>query len=64
MRLFIVGNGFDRAHDLPTSYWDFRTFLETNYPDFLESFEQHYYIVSNDSEEFKRNLLWNDFETN
>lgn len=64
MRLFIIGNGFDRAHDLPTSYWDFRTFLETNYPDFLESFEQHYYIVSNDSEEFKRTLLWNDFETN
>lgn len=64
MRLFIIGNGFDRAHNLPTSYWDFRTYLETHYPDFLQSFEQHYYIVPNDSEEFKRNLLWNDFETN
>lgn len=64
MRLFIIGNGFDRAHDLPTSYWDFRTYLQTHYPDFLEAFEQHYYIVPNDSEEFKKNLLWNDFETN
>ena len=64
MRLFIIGNGFDRAHNLPTSYWDFRTYLETYHPDFLQAFEQHYYIVPNDSEAFKRNLLWNDFETN
>lgn len=64
MRLFIIGNGFDRAHDLPTSYWDFRTHLETHHPDFLKAFEQHYHIVPNDSEEYKKALLWNAFETN
>lgn len=26
-RLFIIGNGFDSAHDLPTKYSDFYTFL-------------------------------------
>ena len=64
MRLFIVGNGFDLAHDLPTKYWDFRTYLENRYPDFLEAFEQHYYIYRNDSDDYKKDLLWNDFETN
>ncbi|MCF0257140.1 MAG: bacteriophage abortive infection AbiH family protein [Bacteroides heparinolyticus] len=28
--LFIIGNGFDQAHHLPTSYSDFRSFLEKN----------------------------------
>ena len=64
MRLFIIGNGFDRAHDLNTQYWDFRTYLEDFYPDFLDSFEKHYNIYPNDSEKYKRNLLWNCFETN
>ena len=64
MRLFIIGNGFDRAHDLNTQYWDFRTFLDNLYPDFLDSFEKHYNIYPNDSENYKRNLLWNCFETN
>lgn len=26
-KLFIVGNGFDRAHDLPTSYADFKKYM-------------------------------------
>ena len=24
--LFVIGNGFDRAHGLKTSYWDFRKY--------------------------------------
>lgn len=40
--LYIVGNGFDRAHGLKTSYWDFRTFLEENHFDFLWRFEKLY----------------------
>ena len=64
MKLYIIGNGFDLAHRLPTAYWDFRTYLEKMHPDFLESFEQHYEIYPGASEEYKRNLLWNDFETN
>ncbi len=39
-RLFIIGNGFDRAHNLPTSYWDFRKYIMTRYPDA----ESHYFI--------------------
>lgn len=25
--LIIIGNGFDRAHDIESSYWDFREWL-------------------------------------
>lgn len=64
MKLFIMGNGFDLAHGLPTKYWDFRSYLENLYPDFLDSFEQHYYIYPGGTDEYKKELLWNDFETN
>ena len=64
MKLYIIGNGFDLAHRLPTHYWDFRTYLENLYPDFLNSFEQHYYIYPKDADEYKKNLLWNSFESN
>lgn len=33
MKLFVIGNGFDRAHKLPTSYEDFRQYLLEQYPD-------------------------------
>jgi len=32
-KLFIVGNGFDQAHKLPTSYQNFHNFLQNEYPD-------------------------------
>ena len=64
MKLFIIGNGFDKAHGLPTSYWDFRTFLENRFPDFLYAFEQLYNIYPGLDDSSKRNLLWNEFETN
>lgn len=64
MRLYIIGNGFDRGHGLPTAYWDFRTYLDNNYPDFLRTFEEHYSIYPGMSSEEKQGLLWNRFETN
>lgn len=64
MKLFIIGNGFDRAHGLPTGYWDFRTYLENLYPEFLYAFEQHYYIYPNSDDVTKRKLLWNELESN
>lgn len=64
MKLFIIGNGFDKAHGLPTSYWDFRTFLENRYPDFLYTFEELYYIYPNSDIAAKYKLLWNELETN
>lgn len=58
MKLYIIGNGFDRAHDLPTSYWDFREFLSIHYPAFLDSFESHFAVPPGSA------LLWNELESN
>ncbi|MED4811999.1 bacteriophage abortive infection AbiH family protein [Bacillus atrophaeus] len=60
MNLFIIGNGFDLAHGLPTRYWDFRMFLKEHYGIFLKDFEEKYYLWG---KELKK-LLWNDFEFN
>ena len=43
-KLYIIGNGFDIAHGLDTSYWNFREYLDKTYPEFLESFEWLYDI--------------------
>lgn len=64
MQLFIIGNGFDLAHGLPTRYWDFRTYLKQMYPEFLYSFEEEYYIYPSGGDETKKSMLWNDLETN
>lgn len=60
MKLFIIGNGFDLAHRLPTRYWDFRTFLKEHHDIFLKDFEEKYYLWG----EGLKELLWNDFEFN
>lgn len=36
--LFIIGNGFDIAHDLPTKYSDFREFLNRDYGAYENTF--------------------------
>ena len=64
MKLYIIGNGFDRAHNLPTRYWDFRTYLAQHYPDFLSSFEENYDVYEGMTDEQKGTLLWNELETN
>lgn len=55
MKLYIIGNGFDIAHKLPTQYWDFRTYIEYTDYDFLRAFETHYCIYPNMSADEKRN---------
>ncbi|MFU1716766.1 bacteriophage abortive infection AbiH family protein [Bacillus amyloliquefaciens] len=60
MNLFIIGNGFDLAHGLPTQYWDFRTFLRKHYGIFLNDFEEKYYL----SDKELKKLLWSSFEFN
>ena len=42
MKLFIIGNGFDLAHNLKTSYWDFRCYLEKHAETFLTELEKLY----------------------
>lgn len=34
--MFIIGNGFDLSHNLPTSYADFQKYLKRTYPDAKE----------------------------
>lgn len=53
MRLYIIGNGFDIAHELKCKYCDFRDFLGDNYSNYYESIS-HGYASSN--------YLWKDFE--
>jgi hypothetical protein len=64
VKLFIIGNGFDRGHGLATNYWDFRTYLDNTDPKFLYSFEQHYSIYPGTDVEAKRKFLWNELEAN
>ena len=64
MTLYILGNGFDLAHGLPTAYWDFRTYLKSAHPDFLDVFEEHYDIYPLMNDEKKKKYLWNRFESN
>ena len=40
--LFLIGNGFDAAHHIQTSYSAFRSFLEKEHEDFLTSFPHPY----------------------
>lgn len=64
MTLYILGNGFDLAHGLPTAYWDFRMFLKSAHAEFLEEFEEHYDIYPLMTEDEKKKYLWNCFESN
>lgn len=49
-RLFIIGNGFDLAHNLKSSYWYFREYLRKYAENFLSEFEKMYgyYPVNED----------------
>lgn len=77
MKLYVIGNGFDRAHGLKTSYWDFRTYLNTYAEEFLTEFEKLYgfyqmnfdhvpsnkhRLVKKQREEELYSLLWQSFE--
>lgn len=60
MNLFIIGNGFDLGHGLPTRYWNFRCYLEEHRGDFLRDFEEKYYLWGKGLQTY----LWNDLEFN
>lgn len=53
MKLYIIGNGFDRAHDIKCGYNDFMEFLGENYPNYYQCLVYGY----NGS-----GALWFDFE--
>ncbi len=52
MKLYIIGNGFDRAHGLKTSYWDFRCYLNRYAKQFLVEFEKLYGHYPFDPDEY------------
>lgn len=64
MKLYIIGNGFDLAHELDTRYSDFREFLEEQDWDFLSEFEKMFGYYNNFNSELVEERLWRDFETN
>ncbi len=51
-KLYVIGNGFDRAHGLKTSYWDFRCYLSRYAKAFLVEFEKLYGFYPYDPEEY------------
>lgn len=56
--LFIIGNGFDLAHGMPTNYSDFREWLiKDNRLDVVLELQKAYPVCVND-----KYLLWSDFE--
>lgn len=55
-KLFVIGNGFDLYHDLPTSYNDFNKFVIENRPDLENTFEEYFKLSTN------KDYLWTDFE--
>lgn len=60
-RLFVIGNGFDVAHGLPTKYLDYRSFLQhsSEYEEFCMRMENTYGLGDNTDcwwREFERNL--------
>lgn len=55
MKLFIIGNGFDLAHKIESTYWHFGKYLEKNNPDFYYDLMA---AINNDQG------IWSDFEGN
>ncbi|MBN1041473.1 hypothetical protein DVW07_05270 [Clostridium botulinum] len=73
MKLFVIGNGFDIAHGLETSYGSFRDYLDEEDWEFLSKLEEMYGIRFPDFindvkekiwKESVKKYLWQDFEKN
>ena len=42
--LFVIGNGFDIAHGIPSKYSDFRKYIVKNYPEALQNRDEKVYL--------------------
>lgn len=62
--LHIIGNGFDLAHGLPTSYWHYYQFLLNNgeawFVNMMENYFGHTPSLNNHRRQY--NILWSDLE--
>ena len=54
--LYVIGNGFDIHHGIPSSYKNFRTWLEDNDSDLLSRMDEVLGLCTDE--------WWNEFETN
>lgn len=54
-KLYIIGNGFDLKHDLPSRYSDFAIFCKTNHWELFEQINMLFPKISTDG-------LWSNFE--
>lgn len=54
--LYIIGNGFDLHHDIPSRYLDYRNWLEQNKPSILYTIDELFNSVDD--------RWWSHFETN
>ncbi|PJJ67337.1 bacteriophage abortive infection AbiH family protein [Chryseobacterium geocarposphaerae] len=59
-KLYIIGNGFDRYHDLPTNYSDFHIFVNKTNHDLENTFEE--YFTFNVKQSSNNQYLWTNFE--
>ncbi len=57
MKLYICGNGFDQHHNLPTSYWEYKTFLEEYHPSIYKDYDSFPNLNETD-----KNSRWSDIE--
>ncbi|MGN7986043.1 bacteriophage abortive infection AbiH family protein [Pedobacter sp. 22226] len=51
--LYIIGNGFDLHHGIPSSYWHFRNYVNANNKELFHALEKY----------FDPEQLWSDFES-
>jgi len=58
-RLFIIGNGFDLLHRLPTCYQDYHQYLLQNGESWMANMLEFYF---GNETKAKSNLLWSDLE--
>lgn len=56
IKLYIIGNGFDKSHNLSTGYNDFHLFVRNNYTDLENLFEEYFQLKTNEE------YYWSDFE--
>ena len=45
MKLYICGNGFDRHHNLPTGYSDYKNYLSEHHPTLLRDYNSFPYLT-------------------
>ena len=51
--LYIIGNGFDKHHEIPSGYWDFHEWLKEKNAELVEQIDELYDYSDN---------LWGNFE--